>query len=78
MNVGRSLRLDFRDERGPDVHRAIADGDFGTAARLLGGVDVTKYDSVQFRHMHGGTWPAEARPAGAFCFIVSWSARKRR
>ena len=59
INVGRSLRLDFRDERGPDIHRAIADGDFGTAARLLDGVDVTTYDSVQFRRMHGGTWPAD-------------------
>ena len=58
INVGRSLKLDFEAKGGPDIHRAIADGDFATAARLLDGVDVTTYDSVQFRRMHGGTWPA--------------------
>ena len=58
INVGRSLRLDFRDEHIPMVHRAVADGEFGEAARLSG-VDITKYDSVQFSQMHGGTWPAD-------------------
>ena len=58
INVGRSLKLDFEAKGGPDIHRAITDGDFATAARLLDGVDVTTYDSVQFRRMHGGTWPA--------------------
>ena len=59
INVGRSLRLDFRDERGPLIHRAIADGEFGEAVRLLDGVDLSTYDSIQFSQMHGGTWPAD-------------------
>ena len=40
------------------VHRAVADGEFATASELIG-VDLSTYDSVQFAHMHGGTWPAD-------------------
>lgn len=65
LNVGRSLRLDFNEERGPAVHRAVADGDFGGAARLLD-VDFTTYASVHFRNMRGGTWPADVLTEMAF------------
>ena len=54
------------------VHRAVADGEFATASELIG-VDLSTYDSVQFAHMHGGTWPADVLTEIAFLKLRSES-----